>query len=255
MKLLITIVLLCLTLSFTFGQAQLKPDFDKAVSLLKTERYPEAQKAFTDVLAKATDDKLKKFCFIYRAFSYNGTGDYLKAISDLDKAIELDTLDMASYTDRGKTKGYAKDVDGAKQDFRHILSKDSTSKQAEAALYYLGLIAYQQHEYEQAIIFYDKYLLLAPNDPEVYFNRGSAKDMLMDPAASIKDYDKAIQLEPNYREAYANRGVAKINLIRRNGNIQPTKEQTKDACADLKKAKKLGDNTVNDMIFIHCDKK
>ena len=77
----------------------------------------------------------------------------------------------------------------------------------------------------------------------------------MDVAGSIKDYDKAIELNPNYMEAYANRGVAKINLLTSKGNIQPTKEQTSDACADLKKAKQLGDNTVDDMIFIHCDKK
>jgi hypothetical protein len=53
-----------------------------------------------------------------------------------------------------------------------------------------------------------------------FINRGAAKDMIMDPAGSIKDYDKAIQLDPDYSEAYANRGVAKINLLRKNGSIQ-----------------------------------
>ena len=76
----------------------------------------------------------------------------------------------------------------------------------------------------------------------------------MDSQGSIKDYDKAIELNPDYKEAYANRGVAKINLLTTGGNIKPTKEQTKDACADLQKAKKLGDNTVDDMIFIYCGK-
>ena len=76
----------------------------------------------------------------------------------------------------------------------------------------------------------------------------------MNHAESIKDYDQAILLDSTYKEAYANRGVAKINLLTKNGNIQPTKAQTADACADLKKAKQLGDNTVDDMIFAHCDK-
>ncbi len=76
----------------------------------------------------------------------------------------------------------------------------------------------------------------------------------MDSQGSIKDYDKAIEYNPKYKEAYANRGVAKINLLTTKGNVFPTKGQTKDACADLKKAKQLGDNTVDDMIFIHCKK-
>mgnify|MGYP006386899029 FL=1 len=56
-------------------------------------------------------------------------------------------------------------------------------------------------------------------------------------------------------EAYANRGVAKINLLSKKGNAIPAKKQTIDACADLKRAKQLGDDTVDDMIFIHCTSK
>ena len=79
--------------------------------------------------------------------------------------------------------------------------------------------------------------------------------MLMDPAGSVKDYTKAIHYQSNYREAYANRGVAKINLLSHKGNPIPSKDQTIDACADLKKAKQLGDDTVDDMIYIHCTNK
>ena len=123
MRKLIIIILIGLASYPGNGQAQLKPDYDKAVQLLKSENYQKAEKAFSDVLSKATDDKLKKYCFIYRAFSYNGLGNYTKAIADLDKAIELDTSDIASYTDRGKAKGYANDLDGAKQDFQYILTQ------------------------------------------------------------------------------------------------------------------------------------
>lgn len=246
--------LICLTVQLSYGQAELKNDFDKAKEFLKSESYKKAVDAFSKVLAKATDDKLKKYCFIYRAFSYNGLNDFKNAIEDLDKAIELDPSDLASYTDRGKTKAYAKDLDGAKKDFLFILTKDSTGGQAEAAFYYLGKIAYSEGQFELSIKYYDKLLALAPKDSEAYFNRAAAKGMIMDVAGSIKDYDKAVEINPNYMEAYANRGVAKINMLTVKGNIQPTKEQTSDGCADLKKAKQLGDKTVDDMIFIYCDK-
>lgn len=247
--------LISLTVLLSYGQAELKNDFDKAKEFLKSENYQKAVNSFSNVLAKATDDKLKKYCFIYRAFSYNGLNDFKNAITDLDKAIELDPNDLASYTDRGKTKAYANDLDGAKKDFLFILAKDSTGGQAEAAFYYLGKIAYSEGHFEQSIKYYDKLLALVPKDSEAYFNRAAAKGMIMDVAGSIKDYDKAIEFNPNYMEAYANRGVAKINMLTTKGNIQPSKEQTSDGCADLKKAKQLGDKTVDDMIFIYCDKK
>src|SRR5258706_738721 len=205
MRKIIITTLIGLTFHFGYGQAELKTDFDKAVKLLQSEDYSKAVKSFSEVLNKATVDQLKKFCYIYRAFSYDGLGDYTKAIADLDKAIELDASDLASYTDRGKIKGYANDFEGAKKDFLFILARDSTNDQAQAAFYYLGKIAYQQQQFEQSIKYYDKFILLMPTDPEVYFNRGSAKDMIMDPAGSIKDYDRAIQLKPDYMEAFANR--------------------------------------------------
>jgi tetratricopeptide (TPR) repeat protein len=168
MRKIIITFLAGLTFSFSHGQAQLRQDFDKATKLLKSEDYQKAEKAFSDILGKATDDKLKKYCFIYRAFSYSGLGDYKKAIADLDKAIQLDTFDLASYTDRGKAKGYANDLDGAKQDFQYVLSKDSVSEQAQAALYYLGKIAYQKQQFNESIKYYDRYISLMTNDPEVY---------------------------------------------------------------------------------------
>lgn len=253
-KFILTLII-GLTFQFAHGQAELKSDFDKAVKLLQSNNYRKAVDAFSDVIKKATDKELKKFCFIYRAFSYNGLDDFKNAITDLDNAIELDPSDLASYTDRGKTKAYANDLDGAKKDFLFILAKDSIGEQGQAALYYLAKIEYQLSKFQNSIGYYDKLIQLTSNDPELYFNRGAAKGMLMNSEGAIKDYDKAIELKPNYMEAYANRGVAKINLLTTKGNIQPTKEQTSDGCADLKKARQLGDKTVDDMIFVYCDKK
>lgn len=249
-------ILMSLFTAICFGQTQQETDFNKGVDLLKKENFKEAIKKFSQVIPKATEPGLKKLCYIYRAFSYNGLSDFTSSVSDFDSAIVLDPNDIATYIDRGKTKGYLNDLDNAKKDFEYVLTRDSTSEQGKAALYYLGLISYQQKQDKEAIKFYDKYLILDPGNSEVYFNRGCAKGMfLKDIEGSIKDYDKAILLNPNYAAAYANRGVAKINLLTTKGVIQPTKEQTKDACEDLKKAKALGDKTIDDMIFVYCDKK
>lgn len=238
-----------------WGQAALQTEFDKAVQLLKSENFQKAATGFSDVLKKATDTTLRKFCYIYRAFSYNGLLKYNEAIQDLDNAIALDPADLASYTDRGKTKAYANKLEDARTDFLFILTKDSTDAQGQAALYYLAKIEYQLRNLPASIKYYDKLILLLPNDAELYFNRGAAKGSMLNPAEAIKDYDQAIKLDPKFKEAYANRGVEKINLLTTKGNIQPTKDQTADACLDLRKALQLGDKSVEDMIFIHCEKK
>ena len=239
-----------------YGQSQEETDFNQAVDLLKDGKFKYAITKFSAIIPKTENKALKKMCYIYRGFSYNEISDYKNAIASFDSAIIIDPDDVATYIDRGKTQGYIKEKEAAKKDFEYVLTKDSTSEQAQAALYYLGLIAYQQGNDKESIGYYDRLIRLAPNDAEAYFNRGCAKGRtLKDIEGSIKDYDKAIELEPDYAAAYANRGVAKINLLTTGGTIQPSKDQTKDACADLKKAKSLGDNSVDDMIYVYCDKK
>jgi tetratricopeptide (TPR) repeat protein len=253
-----SIMLMCMWSLVTlngWGQTELKPEFDKAVQSLKSENFQKAVTGFSGVLNKATDSTLQKFCYIYRAFSYNGLLKYNEAIQDLDKAVALDPGDLASYTDRGKTKAYANKLEEARSDFLFILTKDSTDTQGQAALYYLAKIEYQLRNMPGSIKYYDKLILLLPGDAELYFNLGAAKGSMLNPAEAIKDYDQAIRIDPKYREAYANRGVEKINLLTTKGNIQPTKDQTADACLDLRKALQLGDKSVEDMIFIHCEKK
>jgi tetratricopeptide (TPR) repeat protein len=255
MRKIFIVFILGLSFHLLHGQMELKESYSKGVKQLQSQDYKNSVTTFSEILLKATDNGLKKTCYIYRGLSFKGLGEFQNAISDFDNAIKIDPSDLASFTDRGIVKISSKDYEGAKKDFLHVLTKDSIDNQGQAALYYLGRIAYLQAKYEQSIKYYDKLILLTPKDAELYFNRGAAKDMIMDSPGSIKDYDLAILYSPEYKEAYANRGVAKINLLRLKGDIKLTKKQTTDACQDLKKAKQLGDNSVDDMLYIHCDGK
>lgn len=255
MKRTLLTLLIGMILQVSLGQVELKDAFEKAVKLLQSEKYQNSAELFTEILDKATDDRLLKYSYLYRAFSYSGLGEYEKAIADLDKAIELDPTDLASYTDRGKVKIKLNDLQSAKNDFEFILTIDSIGEQGEAALYYLGDIAYQLGQYEESITYYDKLIILAPKDYEAFFNRAVDKGLIMDFEGAILDYSHAIKIKPDYSEAYANRGVVKINMLTAKGNIHPTLEQTEDGCTDLLKAKKMGDQTVEDLILIYCNKK
>jgi tetratricopeptide (TPR) repeat protein len=185
--------------------------------------------------------------YIYYGLALNGRGEYVDAIADFDEAILLDPNDLASYGDRGKAKVAADRPDEARKDFEYVLARDSTTRQGQGALYHLAVLAYGRGEYRLSISYYDRVIAMITDDYEMYFNRGCAKGMLLDTKGAIADYDKAILLKPDYMEALGNRGISKLNMVTTKGNIFPPKEQTKDACADLEKAIKLGDKDVQDV--------
>ena len=106
----------------SFSQPNLEKLFDKGAGELKKHNYKEAIKIFVDLIPKTNDIEMKKLCYVYRAFSYNGLGEFNKSIADLDTAITIDPVDIASYIARGKTKGYIEDVAGAAKDFEYVLT-------------------------------------------------------------------------------------------------------------------------------------
>ena len=75
-----------------------------------------------------------------------------------------------------------------------------------------------------------------------YFKSGFDKFEAKDYYGAIADYTKAIELDPNYRNAYTNRGINKENLGDLNG-----------ACADWKKAARLGDADAAKWVANQCN--
>lgn len=244
-----------MSVTLCYGQTGLHSLYNKGIRSMKAGDYDTAIICYTKVLNSANDSSLIKNSYIYRALCFNKIEKFKLALIDLDSAIKYDSKDLLTYLDRAKTRQYLALYKDAMEDYSYVLAKDKTGKQAVPALFNLAKIAYKLGEYKTSIEYYDRLILLAPNIPEVYFNRGCAQGMLMNPEDAINDYNKAIQLEPNYKEAYANRGVSKINLLTTKGNIKPTKDQVSDGCFDLRKAKELGDSNVDDMIEIYCNRK
>ena len=252
-NLLLTIVF-SLTVFLVRGQDEAQKAFSEGVKLLKAEKFIEAEKYFTEAILKGGTKNGLKMSYVYKAFCLNGQGNYDNAIVCFDKAIEIDSLDPATYIDRAKSHSYKKCYDKAIKDYNKVLELDPKGKSAEAGFYYLGRIQMLIHKDEEAIKYFDKLLELVPTDYEGYFLRGTAKSNIMDIDGSITDFDLAIKYNPNYMEAYANRGVQKINKIPVSEKLGEKIECLEDPCADLLKANKMGDRTVEDMIYLYCKK-
>ena len=113
------------------------------------------------------------------AFYYNrgidkyDNGDYYGAISDYNKAIEINPRYAKAYVNRGIAKRKSGDNYGAISD-------------------------------------YNKAIEINPSDADSYFNLGTIKAIeLKDYYGSISDFNKAIEINSTDKSAWKNRGSAK----------------------------------------------
>ncbi len=102
--------------------------------------------------------------------------DFVGAIDDLNKGIEINPNIAEFYADRGLVKTELKDLKGSIDDFTKAIEMDPN---------------------------------LANNYPDIYFNRGISKGILKDLKGSIDDFTKAIEIDPNSAPFYICRADAK----------------------------------------------
>ena len=92
-------------------------------------------------------------------------------------------------------------VKEAEERFQHPVGDAEVYRQ-------LGIVAYGNQEYHEAIERYTEAIHIDPNYALAYNNRGRGYSELGQHQRAIEDYDKAIQLDPNDGDAYVNRGLA-----------------------------------------------
>ncbi|MFK7747801.1 MAG: tetratricopeptide repeat protein [Kordia sp.] len=253
-KINLIIILLLLSIS-AIGQNGVIELYQTGNSNFKSGNFEKAIVNYTELIKIVDEKTVQKTGYINRGLSYDRLQKYDLAIADFTAAIKLDSTDMASFIDRGLSNMHAGYLEKAKADYNYVIYKNNNNRMMESALYWLALVHYSQGKFKETIKNCDRYFIINSKDAELYFIRGTANDMLGNFEQSIKDYDKAIEIKPNYVKALANRGTAKINILTGHGNLQPSKKETKSACKDLKKAKALGDNVIDDMIYVYCDSK
>ena len=140
-----------------------------------------------------------------RGSVYSNTHDYVRAIQDYGKVIELKPDSREAYNNRGSAYSDTHDYARALQDY----GKAIELKPDYAVTYYNRGSAYSDtHDYVRAIQDYGKAIELKPDYAEAYNNRGIAYCDTHDYVRAIQDYGKAIDLKPDYAEAYSNRGIA-----------------------------------------------
>ena len=183
--------------------------------------------------------------------------DYNGAISDFNKAIELDPNYAGVYILRGTSKTRLYDFYGAISDYTKVIEFDKISPSSYKflfnggvdkedvyffqAYYFRAITKMKLEDYNGAISDFNKAIEIDPNNAGAYMNRGNTKIKLKDFYGAISDYTKVIELNPNDAVAYCYRGNSKIILGDLNG-----------ACKDWKLATELG-NTDAAGLYNQCN--
>lgn len=167
--------------------------------------------------------------------------EYMEALLNLNKAIEIDANYATAYYVRGNIKEVFEDHHGAMKDYNVAIEKNPKS----ADFFFVrGNVKMKLQDYYGAIADYTHAVGINENYIEAYFNRGKAKQFLQAYEDAINDCSKIIQINPKNMDAYYMRGILRINY----GDV-------KSGCLDLSKAGELGDLKAYEVIKERCNQK
>jgi tetratricopeptide (TPR) repeat protein len=167
--------------------------------------------------------------------------EFMEALLNVNKALELDPQYSAAYYLRGNIKDKFDDRHGAMKDYNTAIEKNP--KFADA-FFSRGNVKMKLQDYYGAIADFSSAISINENYIEAYFNRGKAKQYLQAYEDAINDCSKIIQINPKNVDAYYMRGILRINF----GDL-------KNGCLDLSKAGELGDLKAYEAIKEKCNQK
>ncbi len=140
-----------------------------------------------------------------RGVAHGKVRNYMQAISDFDRAIEIDPEYSAAYYNRSLAYGKLGNYKQAIADCDRAIG---INPEYADAYYTRGLAYSKLGNYTQAISDFDRAIGINPEYADAYHNRGLADGKLGEHWQAISDFDRAIEINPEYAEAYYGRGLA-----------------------------------------------
>lgn len=137
-------------------------------------------------------------------------GHYEEAISDFDKAIEIEPRQQRAYSNRGTAKFALNRYEEAISDYDKAIGLLPTAK----TYFSRGTAHFKLGKYQLAIDDYNKAIEMDPQTAINYHNRAIVYLKIGKTESAINDFTKAIELEPKKSGAYIGLG----NLMLNKGN-------------------------------------
>jgi len=191
--------------------------FDKAIKEFHQGNYNEAIAYFQKCIQNEPVNSIEAEAYANIAAINNLNAEYEKSIMNSSKSIDIDSLNIKAYVERGAANLALGNKSIAVTDFTVALNLD------------------QKNRFPFSRI-------------RAFVGRGLARNGLGDYNGAIKDYDSAIALgshdakNPEILKAYFGRGVSKIKL-----------GQYESGCSDISMAGKLGSKQAYEFANKHCN--
>lgn len=205
--------------------------FNKALALEELKDYDRAEEAFNNLIkhhprfdsgylgraklylsikdtAKAISDidkalEINKNAvngYVMRAdIAINSHGDYQKALEDMNEAIKLQPRYAGYFINRAFLRHQTDDYYGAMSDYDYAVQLDPLNS---VALYNRALLRAEVHDYNRAIDDLNQVIALHPNDYRTLYNRSIVFKEKGDYKDALKDVNKVIEAYPDLAAAY-----------------------------------------------------
>jgi len=189
------------------------------------ERYPEYRRDhykaieldfnFENILAEydlaIENSSDNKFAFYDRGYIYYEKKEYDKAISDLNKATELDPKFSPAYSGRGSVYVEKKEYDTSLSNLNKAIELDPTFSPYYDAR---GIVYGRKNQYDKALSDLNKAIELDPKYFYAYFSRGSLYRDKKQYDKALSEFNKAIELDPMFSWPYFGRGSVYVEIKR-----------------------------------------
>lgn len=196
-------------------------------NLFENQKYEDALKLALETINKTPNYSLAWKIIGLVFYIYK---DYLNALKNFHKALELNQNDYSLYTNIATTYTKLGDIKNAKNYYHKAIKIDPNSFDN---YFNLANLLYNNKELQDAEVFYIKALKIDPNNPEIYYYLANVLQETHRDNDAKELYKKAISLNPSFIEAYYN-----LALLLQNN------KKEKDALNYYNQALKLNPNLV-----------
>jgi len=181
---------------------------DQAEQLFEQEKHQEAL-AIGEELMKNYPDQMMSF--YVRGRARLGTKDYIGAMADLDKAIDIDPSFPLSHNYFGNALS---SLGRFQESLKHYDRAIFLNPEYAIAYNNKGSALDTLKLYDEALRCYDRAIKLNPKIALIISNKGNSLFNLKRYDEAIKCYDQAIDLDPEYVHAHINKTNALYHLKR-----------------------------------------
>lgn len=147
----------------------------------------------------------------------NHQGDYLSAIANYTKALELNFNDGKTHLLRAISRWKIGDKEGALADCNETIRIDFDN---DLAYHWRGYINFKLGNFQNAIEDYTQEIRLNPLSTYAYYRRGFTYEKLNNLVKAFEDYSQTINLNKNLYQGFYNRGNIRYELGDKQGSIE-----------------------------------